>query len=66
MKFSTILYTLGFSSIVISLINFLGGKTDSGDTGERNGLFIGQWAPTFFILGKLVEDREYRDDLKLD
>ncbi len=66
MKFSTLLYTLGFASITMSAINFVSGKTDSGDDGERNGLFIGQWAPTFFILAKVVEDREHRNDLKLD
>lgn len=64
MKFSTILYTLGFASIVISAINFVEGKQipegDRKDDKQHDGNFIGHWAPTFFILGKVVEDREHR------
>ena len=66
MKLSTILYTLGFASITASAANYLTGKAEAGTGGERNGLFIGQWAPTFFILAKVVEDREKANDLKLD
>jgi hypothetical protein len=58
MKLSTILYALGFVSIAISAANFLSGKRGAGAEGERNALFIGEWPPTFFILGKVVEDRE--------
>ena len=65
MKFSTILYTLGFTSIVISAINFVEGKKipegDRKDDKQHDGNFIGHWAPTFFILGKIVEDREQRN-----
>lgn len=25
---------------------------------ERDGLFVGHWAPTFFIIGKILEDKE--------
>lgn len=58
MKLSTILYALGFVSIAISAANFLTGKGKTGAEGERNALFIGEWPPTFFILAKVVEDRE--------
>lgn len=58
MKLSTVLYALGFISIAISASNFVSGKTKSGQEGENNALFIGEWPPTFFILGKIVEDRE--------
>ncbi|WP_027481084.1 hypothetical protein [Deinococcus pimensis] len=58
MKLSTILYALGFLSIAISAANFLSGKRATGAEGERNALFVGEWPPTFFILGKIVEDRE--------
>jgi hypothetical protein len=65
MKFSTILYTLGFASIVISAINFIQGKqipeSQRKDDKQHDGNFIGHWAPTFFILGKIVEDREERN-----
>ncbi|CAM3543471.1 hypothetical protein DESA109040_15780 [Deinococcus saxicola] len=61
MKTSNVLYILGYASIILSATNFLRGKTKDGhaqDTKERDGLFLGHWAPTFFILGKVAEDRE--------
>lgn len=61
MKTSNVLYVLGYASIVLSAINFLRGKSKDGqeqDSKERDGLFLGHWAPTFFILGKVAEDRE--------
>lgn len=58
MKLSTILYALGFVSIALSAANFLTGKGKTGQEGENNALFIGEWPPTFFILAKVVEDRE--------
>lgn len=65
MKFSTVLYTLGFASIVISALNFIQGKqipeSQRKEDKQHDGNFIGHWAPTFFILGKVVEDREQRD-----
>ncbi|SMB95015.1 hypothetical protein [Deinococcus hopiensis] len=60
-KISNVLYILGFASIVLSAGNFVAGKTEDGqaqESQERNGLFVGFWPPTFFILGKIVEDRE--------
>ena len=61
MKLHTILYAAGFVSIVFSAFNFIQGLSKSGQEGddkEHQGNFIGHWAPTFFILGKIVEDRE--------
>ncbi|GGM03660.1 hypothetical protein [Deinococcus aerophilus] len=61
MKFSNVLYILGYASILLSAGNFLKGKAEDGkkqDVKERDGLFLGHWAPTFFILGKVAEDRE--------
>jgi hypothetical protein len=63
MKVSNILYILGFVSIAVSATNYLKGKaggTQNDDKAgkERDGLFTGHWAPTFFILGKIIEDRE--------
>lgn len=55
MKISNALYIMGFGSIILSAISFL--KSDDSGS-ERNGLFVGHWAPTFFILGKIAEDRE--------
>ncbi|WP_045235085.1 hypothetical protein [Deinococcus pimensis] len=58
MKLSTIMYALGFLSIAVSATNMLSGKRRTGEEGEHNALFIGEWPPTFFILGKVLEDRE--------
>lgn len=46
-------YTAGFASIGISLLSWLvsRGKQDSKPQSDRWGIFIGQWAPTFFALG---------------
>ncbi|ANE42890.1 hypothetical protein [Deinococcus puniceus] len=61
MKISNLLYILGFASIALSAANYLKGKSEDGQeeaTKERDGLFVGHWAPTFFILGKIAEDRK--------
>ncbi len=61
MKLSTVLYAAGFVSIILSAVNFIQGRTKSSQEGEdkeHQGNFIGHWPPTFFILGKIVEDRE--------
>jgi hypothetical protein len=50
---SGLCFVLGFVSIVGSIaIWFLTGgvDTDSRAHGERFGIFVGLWAPTFFIL----------------
>lgn len=46
-------YTAGFASIAISLLSWLisRGKKDSKGQSDRWGIFVGQWAPTFFALG---------------
>ncbi len=69
MKTSNVLYILGYASILLSASNFLRGKAKSGhtqDVKERDGLFLGHWAPTFFILGKVAEDREKEGRSLLD
>lgn len=61
MKLSNIMYILGFASIAMSAASFGAGKADNGKSGdekESSGLFVGFWPPTFFILGKIIEDRE--------
>ncbi|AFZ66174.1 hypothetical protein [Deinococcus peraridilitoris] len=59
-RVSWVLYGLGFASIVVSAVNYFSGKPKLGGGQERTGLFIGQWPPTLFILGKIVEDWETR------
>ena len=64
MKSSRIFYILGMASIVLSAINFLSGKSKQSAETQRDGLFTGHWAPTFFILGKVLEDREAKGEEK--
>jgi hypothetical protein len=50
---STLCFILGFVSIIGSIaIWFMTGGTspESQAHGERFGIFVGLWAPTFFIL----------------
>jgi hypothetical protein len=62
MKLSNVFYILGFASILASAANFVSGNTKSTSKEEsekeRDALFVGFWPPTFFILGKIIEDRE--------
>ena len=41
---------LGFVSIVASIVAWFSRKTDDPAGGERSGIFIGLWVPSFFIL----------------
>ena len=67
MKLSNLMYVLGFVSMAMSAGSFTAGKADGGpgDEGgeekQRSGLFVGFWPPTFFILGKIIEDRENKN-----
>ncbi|MVN88415.1 hypothetical protein GO986_16850 [Deinococcus sp. HMF7620] len=54
MKLHNILYLLGFGSIALSASQYF--QSDASNK-ERDGLFVGHWAPTFFILGKIIEDK---------
>ncbi|MFC6591987.1 hypothetical protein ACFP81_08200 [Deinococcus lacus] len=55
MKLHTLCYALGFASIILSASKYV--PSESSDD-ERDGLFTGHWAPTFFIIGKILEDKE--------
>ncbi len=47
-------YTAGFASIGLSFASWLasrGKADDSKSQSDRWGIFVGQWAPTFFALG---------------
>ncbi len=41
---------LGFVSIVGSIVAWFSRKADDPAGGERSGIFIGLWVPSFFIL----------------
>jgi len=48
---SNICFVAGFGSIIVSIVIYLT-VVKSGDPGygERMGIFVGLWAPTFFAL----------------
>ncbi len=62
---SNLCFALGFASIIGSIaIWFLTGGTtpESQAHGERFGIFVGLWAPTFFILSNRCD--RYADKLE--
>lgn len=52
---SDVAYTLGFLSVIGSIFIWYsqGGTKEGADKagGERFGIFVGLWAPTFFAIG---------------
>ena len=58
---SNVLTVAGFVSILASIIIWFtsGGQSDSHEEkshGERFGIFVGLWAPTFFVLANKYND----------
>jgi hypothetical protein len=55
-------YAAGFASIGLSILSHYASRAKRGDDksqADRWGIFVGQWAPTFFALGialKLEEE----------
>jgi hypothetical protein len=59
---SDLLHSLGFASLLGSLA-FWGKSAGHGDhyrkaRAERLAIFVGLWPPTFFLLGKVMQDLE--------
>jgi hypothetical protein len=57
-QLSSVCFFLGFASILASIaIWFLTGGTtpDTQAHAERFGIFVGLWAPTFFILSNRLD-----------
>jgi len=55
---STLCFVLGFASILgsIAIWFFTGGPTPEAQAhAERFGIFVGLWAPTFFILSNRLD-----------
>lgn len=48
-------FVLGFASIIASIVVWNITKEPDTAHGERFGIFIGLWAPTFFILSSRFE-----------
>ncbi len=58
---SKLLYTMGFGSIGMSIATWGASlRYEANDIGraDRWGIFIGQWAPTFFALGTAMRLEE--------
>ena len=47
---SDVSFALGFISILISIAVWFGAKKEDPAHGERFGIFVGLWVPSFFIL----------------
>ena len=59
---SDLLHSLGFTSIVAA-ISLWGRSASAADKdakarAERLAIFVGLWPPTFFLLGKVLQDLE--------
>ncbi len=67
---STIMHSLGLASIVGSL-SFWGRSAAQSDKhararAERLAIFVGLWPPTFFLLGKVLQDLEATPDEQVE
>ncbi|QJW95193.1 hypothetical protein [Frigoriglobus tundricola] len=52
---SNVCFVAGFVSIVASILVWFLSKAPDDAHGERFGIFVGLWAPTFFILSDRIE-----------
>ncbi|ACY97953.1 MULTISPECIES: hypothetical protein [Thermomonospora] len=58
---SNMMYAAGFGSIALSVASWFTSKNVESaglDRADRWGIFIGQWAPTFFALGTAMRLEE--------
>lgn len=49
-------YALGFASVIGSIIVWLTQGGTDGAAGERLGIFVGLWAPTFMAIGNGIDN----------
>lgn len=61
---SNICYVLGALSIPLSIMLWFFVKGEDKSSGERWGIFVGLWSPTFLICGKVLEDRSIAEEAK--
>lgn len=55
---STTAYAASLLSVLLSIFLWLTRKDEDRSNAERFGIFVGLWAPTLAIFGKVLEDRE--------
>ena len=58
---ANVFYISGLLSIPLSIILWLQNRNGDKPTAERWGIFIGLWVPSFFVCGKVAEDRAFRN-----
>ena len=54
---STLCFVAGFLSIAASIAIWFFLKSEDAGHAERFGIFVGLWAPTFFILSDRLQTR---------
>lgn len=57
---SLVCFIGGFASIIASIAIWVIAKSPDPAHGERFGIFVGLWAPTFFILSDRFRPRPAR------
>ncbi|MEU5987931.1 hypothetical protein ABZ806_03035 [Spirillospora sp. NPDC047418] len=66
---SSFMYTAGIVSVGLSLASWAASKQleDAGlERADRWGIFVGEWAPTFFAMGIALRMEETRDEAALE
>ncbi|OIJ68458.1 hypothetical protein [Streptomyces mangrovisoli] len=59
-------YLAAFGSIGLSLVSWLtSSKAENLERADRWGIFVGEWAPTFFALGLALANYEEREPVGL-
>ena len=58
---SNVLFVLGFVSIIASIAIWYVAKEPDLAHGERFGIFVGLWAPTFFILSDRMKPKSLKN-----
>lgn len=61
---SNVMYTAGIASVGLSFASWAASKQleDAGlERADRWGIFVGEWAPTFFAIGVALRMEEMRD-----
>ncbi|MER6576835.1 hypothetical protein AB0C33_06915 [Nonomuraea sp. NPDC048881] len=61
------MYAAGLASIGLSFASWMISKNQEGaglDRADRWGIFIGEWAPTFFAMGVALRIEETHKDLE--